>query len=882
MKTLIHLVIAFLFSSFLFSQCPSGNILLDSQSDIDNFLISYPNCENMPYGITIQNRFGNATITNLNGLSNLTSIGGYLVIGDTDQTTDLINLNGLNNVTTIGGWLDISGNSNLISLDGLESLTSVGSSFLLGSEWLTGNHNLTDISALSNLTSIGERLTINENYSLTNLDGLNSLTQINGDLEITLNNLLENLDGLNSLTTLGDGNRIEIRVNNNLIRLNTINFDDTSNLELEIFRNASLQNLTELNNITELKALSINDNDALTNLMGLDNLTTINDLIHIKLNDNLLNLNGLNNLSGTLNSLDIRSNNNLATLSALSNVTEINNGLYIKFNNSLTNLEGLNNLSHIGYNLNDNNISPTIEITSNDNLINIQEIENAIIHNDVWVTIFGNSMLSNCSIISMCNFLSLNANNSSFSNNLAGCNSREEILANCSNGLNTITGQIKFDNNSDGCDIGDVSINNLMIVSENAGNSYSTLSINDANYQIFVGEDQFITSIPNLPNYYVVNPISQTSIFTGFGNTDNVNFCIEPTGIVNDLNISIYPSQDDPRPGFDTTYQIVYKNVGTTIQSGNVTFQFDDIKMQLLGASETVSSQTSNTITFDFTDLNPFEFRTIDLEFNVFTPPTTNINDILISTATINPLNGDNTEEDNVFELLQTVIGSFDPNDIRVMEGSQILLEEADKYLHYIIRFQNTGTASAINVNVENVLDDKLDWTTMQLESLSHTGRVEITDGNLAKFIFNNINLPDSTNDEPNSHGFIAYKIKLKTDVVVGDIIFNSADIFFDFNPAIVTNTVSTEIVNTLSVNQFNQNVISIYPNPADNQIIMKSNYGLDSITIYDINGRLLKTIINESDTLEKQIDVTYLPEGLYFLEIQSKQSKQTLKFIKK
>jgi len=60
------------------------------------------------------------------------------------------------------------------------------------------------------------------------------------------------------------------------------------------------------------------------------------------------------------------------------------------------------------------------------------------------------------------------------------------------------------------------------------------------------------------------------------------------------------------------------------------------------------------------------------------------------------------------------VIGAFDPNDINVLEGSEILYEEADNYLHYVIRFQNTGNAEAINVRVENLLDERLDWSSFQ------------------------------------------------------------------------------------------------------------------------------------------------------------------------
>ncbi|MBC8753352.1 T9SS type A sorting domain-containing protein [Kordia sp. YSTF-M3] len=448
---------------------------------------------------------------------------------------------------------------------------------------------------------------------------------------------------------------------------------------------------------------------------------------------------------------------------------------------------------------------------------------------------------------------------------------------------NTINGLVSLDVNSTGCSGNNPPLQNLMIVTNNGSQSVSTFSNQNGIYQLFTGDGAYTTSIiSGLPNYYTATPISQTSNFTGVGNVDTVNFCVEPTGSVNELNISVYPSQDEPRPGFDTVYQIVYNNVGTTLLSGNVTFQYDNTKLQFLNASETVNSQTANTLTFNFTGLNQFETRTIDLDFNVFPPPTTNIGEILSATATINPISGDNTPGDNVFTLNQTVIGSYDPNDIQVLEGDRILLEDADKYLHYIIRFQNTGTASAINVNVENVLDANLDWTSMQLETLSHAGSVEITNGNMVKFIFDGINLPDSTSDEPNSHGFITYKIKPKSTVAIGDIMYNTADIFFDFNPPITTNTVSTEIVETLSVNEFTANAFSIYPNPTENIVHIRGKDTIKKLSIHDLNGRLLKEIKLPNSQTAREIAMDDFSIGLYFLSIETEKGTYTHKIMKK
>ncbi len=447
---------------------------------------------------------------------------------------------------------------------------------------------------------------------------------------------------------------------------------------------------------------------------------------------------------------------------------------------------------------------------------------------------------------------------------------------------NQITGEIKIDFNSDGCDSDDISIANILVETTDGSNSLSTFSLSNGTYRLFPGEGIYTTSvIGEFPNFYDVNPASTTSNFTGLDNTEIIDFCVEATGVFNDLNITVYPAINDLRPGFNTNYRLVYKNQGTTQLSGSVSFEFDGSKIQYLSASEMPANQTSNILTFNYSELNPFETRIIDLDFNVFAPPTTNINDILMSTATINPVSGDETEDDNTFTIEQTVIGSYDPNDIQCLEGEQILLEDADKYLHYLIRFQNTGTASAINVRVENSLDNKLDWTTMQLETMSHEGRVEILNGSEVSFVFNNINLPDSNNDEPNSHGFIAYKIKPNADVVLGDIFYNTADIYFDFNPPIITNTATTEIVETLSLTNVNTHRFNVFPNPAQSELTIKGNRSINHVTIVDVNGRLLKSIKRSGLTSSTIINVEGLNSGIYFLNIESESTKQVVKFVK-
>ena len=79
----------------------------------------------------------------------------------------------------------------------------------------------------------------------------------------------------------------------------------------------------------------------------------------------------------------------------------------------------------------------------------------------------------------------------------------------------------------------------------------------------------------------------------------------------------------------------------------------------------------------------------------------------------------------------------------------------------------------------------------MRIEGASHPYEVSLDlESGRVEFIFDNILLPDSTTNEIESQGFIKYRINHKEDLVNNTFIENTASIYFDSNPPIVTNTV--------------------------------------------------------------------------------------------
>nr|WP_314495570.1 T9SS type A sorting domain-containing protein [uncultured Chryseobacterium sp.] len=440
---------------------------------------------------------------------------------------------------------------------------------------------------------------------------------------------------------------------------------------------------------------------------------------------------------------------------------------------------------------------------------------------------------------------------------------------------NKISGKVRFDEDNNGCSPTDIEASMVMVKTQNAQQSYATFTDDLGAYSLVANQSQFTTSVSSPLPDYTVSPQNQVQNFTALGITQNADFCLLPNSVFKNLEVSVYPLAV-ARPGFATPYKIVISNKGSQKVSGQIVFNFNHSKMNFVSSTTTPDSQSTGNLYFNYTDLSPFHSKTIEVKFLMHTLPVTNIGDVLVFTATAQ-VPQDTTPADNISVLKQNAVGAYDPNDIQVLEGPQILLSQKDDFLHYVIRFQNTGNYHAQRVRVKNILDDQLDWSTLTLESYSHPNRAVITNSNNVEFIFDAIYLP-GTDDEPNSHGYIAYKIKPKSNVVTGDIFSNSAEIFFDYNPAIVTNTVNTEIVNQiLSTASASITELKIYPNPTTGLVYIKSPEKIKKITVHNSIGQLILQNENQSE-----IDFSHLPEGMYIVNVESGNKVYTSKVIRK
>lgn len=322
------------------------------------------------------------------------------------------------------------------------------------------------------------------------------------------------------------------------------------------------------------------------------------------------------------------------------------------------------------------------------------------------------------------------------------------------------------------------------------------------------------------------------------------------------LNYNVYCNTS----GLNGTVQIDF--------SGPITFN-----SPVVGAL--IPSVSGNTLTYDISDFSTINYSDFGMTF--ITDTTAISGDQVCFDIIVTPGGADNYYSNNTLHHCFLVVNSYDPNIKEVSPiGDQP--HPFNDWLTYTIHFQNTGTSSAIDIKIVDLLDIDLDPSTFRLLAYSHPVSVNIHN-QTAVFRFDNINLPDSFSNEPQSHGFIQFKIKPFQNLPNGTTINNAANIFFDYNPAIVTNTTST-VIGSIGIQDESQIEFILYPNPANDWINLQFSEVSQnrSIELTDITGHQLS-----SDIIQNQNHMLLLsnfPPGIYIITVFEGRKKSSRKIV--
>ncbi len=343
-------------------------------------------------------------------------------------------------------------------------------------------------------------------------------------------------------------------------------------------------------------------------------------------------------------------------------------------------------------------------------------------------------------------------------------------------------------------------------------------------------------------------------------------------------------------PGQNTNMYLTVGNNNCTPENAVAKFVPDPLT-SFVTSSVSPSAIIGDTVCFAVNNLSSVNnpFKTIVVR--VLTSASASVGDSLHFKLFIDPLTGDAVATNNTVikkaivtssskETLATSASGFNSKEV---DPSGDITATTD--LTYTIYFQNQGSATVANLFVLDTLDASLDLNTLQLIAASHSYTSQIlTSGTrkIVKFLFANINLPDSSASPLLSNGFVTYQITPLSTAPQGTTISNKAGIYQDATPVIATNTVQNTIplVTGESTKVISTPADRIYPNPASNTIIIElNNNTTTTASVYNLQGQLL---MQQALTAPKtEMDIRSLPNGVYVIKLSSENGVTVKKFIK-
>lgn len=459
----------------------------------------------------------------------------------------------------------------------------------------------------------------------------------------------------------------------------------------------------------------------------------------------------------------------------------------------------------------------------------------------------------------------------------------------------TISGTVYVDANTN-CilDAGETGLENIRVNCSGYGSTFT-----DANgfYSFRVPTGTYTISEQVKAFYPLASCQSNNvsvSVVAAAGCNNVVNFANDVTTI-HDLKIVTVNSTLPPIPGNNYRQKVIVKNQGTVAETGIQMGYQHDSQMPFANSTLTSFMQPNSvgapynySVTTGFPSLNPNRSSVMLLNYNTPTniPLGTTVN--FYDTVThVAPIGTnwllDYSPWDNVNTYQTSVIGSYDPNYKEVSpkgEGPNGAFTSAVKEFDYTIHFQNEGTYFAQNIYITDQLDDDFDWTTFKPGYSDYYYTVTLSETGLVTFTFPKINLPwkDAYGDELSS-GLVNYSIQRKDNTPQGTQFTNTADIFFDFNAPITTNTT----VNTLDDGNTNVEdeirnngiAVELYPNPARDILNISVNklpqHETAILSLIDIVGNVVRAekIELQQGSTELTRNISDLAKGAYIARIQ-------------
>lgn len=802
--------------------------------------------------IAFFNSFGHAQNITLNTQAEvdafdqtLTVITGNLKIEglpyNSDQITDLSNLSSL---ISIDGDLTVINNASLIgNLNGLSNIKSIG-----GNLNISDNPSLTNIGDLLNLTTVNGGILISLNDGLLNVNGLSNLTRIIGDLWISWNYSLENIEGFNNISVI-EGN-------------------------LAILNNSSLTNLSGLSNVSIIGLnVDIEGNRALGDCCGIQDLLASNATFG---NINIANnLNGCNNQDAIINDcssgiifedINFTCDREFNQTGLRGRRATINPGNIIVETNNIGGWKvdrldiGSYTISYDTSGAWEGSLCPMtheFEVLEQDLIPYIPPYGMNISNTCQPRVTVGMSFARPCFEQQRINIQICNDNSAlqPVTESYLECNLDPILLYQNASMISTM-----IDNQTYRFDIENI----------NSGECLNLWIDVMVSCDVVLGQNFCIEA--------KLNPIETCSNDISLS-IPSLSTCSLPYDD-SDLRINRYCNNDS------IFFEIINDGVGDMICYSPVRLFIDGV------------FQWKDSIKLASLENRRFAFDGDGLTWRMEVDQHPGYKGLSRPTATsercgdvgnwrpgfVNIRYQDDIDPSKDIFCAQ-VTGSFDPNDktgypLGVTDQNRILPNEP---LEYRIRFQNTGTDTAFTVVIRDTLEMDFNIFSVQTGVSSHEYEFKLYGPRVLEWTFNNILLPDSTTNEPASHGFVVFQVRQNLDLPNETQLKNSAGIYFDFNDPVITNTtlhtvhdgIQDLISSTNNPGNNNDQLFNVFPSPTNGEINIdfRRNYNIINIKIYNSIGQLINS--NNYKSIDQLSANLSGPSGLYFIHVQVDNNRQ-------
>lgn len=835
-------------------QCPpETELLFTSQSKLEQFRNDYPNCDHYDGDIEVFMAAQDSQtdpIVDLSPLSNLITVSGYFAVRS-DIYENLVSLSGLNLRRVYE--LRLQYLPLIESLEGLETLDTIDilrinntaivnnlhlDAFVRNIIRIEDNPFMRRIGDLIFKDTSGLNVILENNPALTSFGNIEKLTWIDY-LQI------ENLGNYDFVEQFVRLQRIYLAGDNELVDLSKFSNLESISSSIQLKNLSNFKSLLELPNIPSFRLYL--DNCPIVNLEG---LTNVNERLLL----GLVNMTQIEDISQALNinklgELQISNCPNISDLKGFGNLVELER-IYIKAQN-FTSLEGLENLR----------VLEGLTLVDNKSLANIFALSFIQLPLE-RIIITGNDKLDDCNIIPVCNSL----DQATVENNGIHCSDEVNLLKEC--GLSRPV-KIFYDENMNGMYESETGIPQGQFIDNSKRKLFP-----DSKGIIEV----FSNGIPLEYQYTINNRWEITTgasdfIFDSNSGLDTTYIGVAPLFEISDYDvfISTSPIICDKEYFYDVT--II--NNGTTNEVA---------ELKLLGFGDVIGADypyqmIGDSISMIFENVVPGYSKSVRLVFQAPSIVDVTIGEEITHSLTYkiyDDILGTVLSDSIIFS--DTFLCSYDPNDKQVSPRSvdNNYVEIDHKDFIYNIRFQNTGNYFAQNLSITDTLSDLLDPSTFSFIGSSHGISEIIQDSFSLSFVFNNIMLPDSTRNPEGSNGYVTFYISAKPNIIENDILENTAYIYFDNNPGIVTNSTRSVFKNlSTSIDPIPDEQISIllFPTITENEIRIESTEQVidKEISIYNCRGlELHRQRLPNSG----KVDVSGLESGLYYLRVMNSVEK--------